>query len=604
MVSLVKFMLKKGKTIQSCFCYHAVMKLKRSLFLLLSFITWVTQSAFAEIRENRVFINQVGYSPDAPKVVYSDFSANRFEVTDLDTQKVVLTGEMKQRSLHDAATGLMIYEGDFSSLVDPGRYVVKVGSDDENCARSYPFSIQQQPYAKLTQEAFKILYYQRCGFELKSDVAGVFNRPACHLELVEYHPTTGQTGKLELTGGWHDAGDYGKYIAPGSVTVGSMFLAYQINSEFWRSDNMAIPESGNGIPDLLDEMRYELEWMLKMQRTDGAVHEKIHTKDYVGFIMPDRPHEPRYLYEVTSTATGDFAAIMAWASTVFAKEKSDPDFAEKCLHAAVQAYDYLNAHPEIFPEGGFTNPPDTVAGGYSDAQDKDERLWAAIELYLATGKDHYLSDANALMSSTEGEFGTMGWQNPQALGFLHYLLEHHRRTDEEKPNTQLAESIMENLLKQCEAEIKIAANDGFRVALELDDYVWGSNGIVVSRAMNHIVAYELTGDERFKELAVHQLHHILGTNCKSICYLTGQGSHSPENIHHAVVVADGIFTPIPGFLAGGPDPQLNDAVLKEIFSESTPPQQTYVDHVESYASNEITIYWNAFFLFVSAYFNQ
>ena len=138
---------------------------------------------------------------------------------------------------------------------------------------------------------------------------------------------------VQPSGGWHDAGDYGKYVVNAGVSVGTLLMAYEYFPSKFGQDDLNIPESGNGIPDILDEVRYELEWLLKMQRSDGGVYHKLTREQFEGFVMPQIDNAPRYLYQVSSTATADFAAMMARAARVCLP--FDPSFAQLCRAAAV-----------------------------------------------------------------------------------------------------------------------------------------------------------------------------------------------------------------------------------------------------------------------------
>ena len=147
--------------------------------------------------------------------------------------------------------------------------------------------------------------------------AGVYYHSSCHPGDGFYHSSTGQSGFKLSTGGWHDAGDYGKYIVNAGITLGTSLLAYESFPSKFNQDDLNIPESGNSIPDLLDEVRYELEWYLKMQNSNGGVYFKLTKQQFESFIMPNNDSGMRYIYQLSSNATGDFVAVMARASRIF-----------------------------------------------------------------------------------------------------------------------------------------------------------------------------------------------------------------------------------------------------------------------------------------------
>lgn len=546
--------------------------------------------------QQNIYVNQIGYFPESPKYVYVDSPADSFAVINTESGQMALKGKLKLRSAYDSISGFPVYEGEFTQVKESGRYLIQVYFKVNSGITSYPFQISDQVYGEMIHLANKSLYLQRCGIEMEKEYAGKYARKICHLDDASYHHTAALSGAKDVTGGWHDAGDYGKYIAPGSSTIARYYLAYALSPEAMRGDNWGIPESGNETDDVLDEMKYELDWMFKMQRDDGAVHEKVHSKEYVEFVMPSEGHLPRYIYQVSSTATADFAAIMAWSYRMFSE--TDPDYADKCFDAASKAYAYLEKHPEIFPEGGFRNPSDTKAGGYSDSYDKDERLWAAAEMYISTGKKKYHNDFVELNKLFGNEFHETGFSNPSSYGYYSYLL-----NDFEK-DPELSEQIKRRLLARCDEHLEISSSDGFRSAMLSDDYVWGSTGRMLGRAMNHLIAYEISENVEYLHMASEQLNGVLGINAMKTCYVTGVGSRRVLNLHHAPTAADLNLEPIPGIMTGGPNKHLNDEALQNSFDSNTPPAKTYLDNEESYASNENTVNSNALLVFVSAYLSK
>jgi len=547
--------------------------------------------------QQNIYVNQVGYGTHLPKKVYVDYPADSFEVVNVKTGELAFKSIFKLRKADDKCSGMTIYEGNFSALTNPGRYMVRVFSPANSGISSYAFTISDEVYSNMLSLANTSLYLQRCGLDMHEKYAGKYARKICHTDNAIYHHTCLLKGDKDMTGGWHDAGDYGKYIAPGAVTIAILYASYELNKEKMAGDNWNIPESGNGVPDVLDEIRYELNWMFKMQRHDGAVHEKIHTKQYVQFVMPSEGQVPQFIYEVSSTATADFAAIMAKSSRIF--KTIDPKLSQKCIAAAQKAYNYLSKHPDIFPEGGFKNPADTQAGGYSDAYDKDERIWAAAEMYLATGKKAYLNDFNALNTIFKSQFSETSWINPSALGFYSLLL-----APETKQIKALQSELKEGLGQYCQAIKKIALQDGFGIGMQVDDYNWGSNAIVLYKAMNLILADHVLGDEESRHIALNHLDYIFGMNPNKVCYVTGVGTKRVLHLHHAPSVADLIAEPIPGILTGGPNKYRYDEALQNEFSEDVPPARIFLDNEESYSSNENTIYSNAALVFVATYFNK
>ncbi|WP_457565449.1 glycoside hydrolase family 9 protein [Caldithrix abyssi] len=560
---------------------------QRALFFLL--IITIVSSA-----QSTVFVNQVGYLPDHLKMAYTDHAAESFSLIDLTNNRAVFSGEVVLLKENDPSSGLDVYLLDFSGFQSTGRFKIRLNDGEE----SVPFEISDSVFSRVADRALKGLYYQRCGMTLEEAFAGVFNHGTCHSADAIGHSTCEHSGYLNVRGGWHDAGDYGKYVAPAAHALSYLLMLAEYFPSFRVSDRLNIPESGNGIPDLLDEARYELQWLLTMQDANsGGVFFKVTTKDFVGYIMPNKSFDARYLYQISSTATADFAAIMARAYRVY--KDYDSTFASQCLSAAQHAWSFLEAHPVIVPDGGFQNPADTKTGEYGDADDGDERLWAAAELFEATAatefNDYFLNH----YQDEEIIQGPAGWQYVKPLALITYLKSAQPTADEN------ARNIIKNALDDyCRNQVAIANDDGFHVALEDWEYYWGSNSVALNKALILIFMFEETGKNEYFDTALHQLNYILGCNAHNMTFVTGLGTNVPRHIHHRPSIADGVQEPVPGLMAGGPNKYLNDLVLQLHFNANTPPALCYVDNQESYASNEVAVYWNAPLIFVGAYFNQ
>jgi len=541
--------------------------------------------------DDRIFIDQKGYLPNAAKFVLVAQPADSFKVIESSSNQIVFREKLNRWQTNDPATGLTINKGDFSDLTTSGHYIIDV----PGVGKSFEFLISDSVYLDVYHKSLKGFYFQRCGVDLTTEYAGVYSHTKCHTTDGIFHSTTGLTGFHEALAGWHDAGDYGKYVVNAGVTVGTLLMAYELFPERFNQDNLNIPESGNGMPDLLDEVRFELEWLLKMQDQNGGVYHKLTREQFAGFILPQRDTAVRYIYQISSTATADFAAMLARASRIY--QSFDPLLSQLCLAAAEKAWQYLEAHPNIIPSGGFQNPSGTNTGEYGDGQDFDERLWAAAELFVTTGNDkyhNYFKDnyrASGLINSP------MGWQNVKALALLTYLTGNHSAI-----NPTVHSQIQGSLINYCQTLVNKRNQSGFHVLLEPGEYFWGSNSHALNKAILLIIAYEKSKNPDFYNTALDQLHYLLGVNAHRLSFITGIGDKSVRNPHHRPSAADNIAEPVPGLLAGGPNQYLQDPILKTHFNSSTPPALCYIDHVDSYASNEIAINWNAPLVFVSGYF--
>ena len=322
----------------------------------------------------RVAVNQIGYRPSSEKtVIYNGGSAaETFAIVDASTGENVFEGKLSS-PVQDAATDSLVMKGDFTGLETPGTYSVCVETPD-GPLETPGFVIADDAYEEVYRAAVKMLDLQRCGTELPEESAGAYVHPVCHAgEAVIY----GTEETKDVAGGWHDAGDYGRYVVAGAKAAADLMLAFEDYD--LTDDDLGIPESGNGIPDILDEVRWELEWMLKMQEpATGGVYHKVTCKVFPGTVMPEDETDTLYLAPVSTAATGDFAAVCAKAAGIY--RPWDGAFADKMLEAARAAWNYVKDSEDT---EGFRNPDEIVTGEYPDSETGDEVFWAAAELFLA-----------------------------------------------------------------------------------------------------------------------------------------------------------------------------------------------------------------------------
>lgn len=523
--------------------------------------------------------NQVGFLPNARKTVIVS-SANPGTEFDLVDEKgnVVYTGTYTATIDDTLSSGEVVSQGDFSDFTTPGTY--KIVSKDG--MESYPFVIGEGVYDELLKDTFRMLYMQRCGTELTEEYAGDFAHPVCHTtEAIIY----GTNEKKEVGGGWHDAGDYGRYVVPGAQTIQDLFLAYENFPEIWNgenADNMDIPESGNGIPDILDEARYELDWMIKMQdEKSGGVYHKVTCKEFPGFVMPQEETEELYLAPISTAATADFAAVMAKSSEVY--KDIDPKFAKNCLAVAKKAWEYLEVTPNVT---GYRNPDDILTGEYPDGQDKDERFWAAAELYKVTQEDKYRVHLEETMEKyiLQG----YGWSEMGSYGLHAYL-----SLEEELKNPVYVEKIKEMVVTKADKMLGFSNANGYFAAV--DSFAWGSNLTICSNGRQMLFAAELTGEDEYRVAAYDQLQYVLGQNALSYCYVSGYGTHFPVNMHHRPCIVTGNV--MKGMVIGGPNQNLEDPFAKALLADM-PPAKCYLDNNQSFSTNEVTIYWNSPFIYL------
>lgn len=519
-----------------------------------------------------VKVNQIGYRPDDKKmfVVKYDADITEYNILDAASKEVVYSNSMDDVFNNSYSGDGAQRKVDFSDFTTPGTYLIQV----DGIGESYPFTIGEDIYDDIYKDAVRMLYLQRCGCDLDSDLAGAFAHEACHMQETTIY---GTDTVIDVSGGWHDAGDYGRYVVPGAKTIMDLFMSYESN-EAARGDDFDIPESGNGVPDLLDEARYELEWMLKMQAQDGGVYHKVTCANFPETVEATAETAPLIVSPVSATATGDFAAVMARASVLY--KEYDAAFAKKCLNAAKNAYTYLLTNEENLST--FTNPDGIVTGEYGDGNYNDEFFWASIEMYLATKDTTYLDKAAELYKRNPTGFG---WASVGYYGIYSYLY-----ADEAlQTNKELTEAFKKAIISASDDGIKSSKKDAYFVTLG-SNYPWGSNMSVANQGMLYHIAYDLTGDETYLDYAGLQLDYLLGINPLGYCYVTGYGSFSPDHTHHRPSQVLG--QTMPGMLVGGPNSNADDPYAKAVLSFSL-AGMCYVDNDSCYSTNEITIYWNS-----------
>ncbi|MEV2241633.1 glycoside hydrolase family 9 protein [Micromonospora sp. NPDC049891] len=561
----------------------------------------------------RVRVNQVGYLPGGPKnatVVTEATEALPWKLH-AASGAVLASGTTTPRGV-DQASAQNVHSVDFSSYRTPGRGLT-LAVDGEV---SHPFDISGTLYDQLRSDALQFFYIQRSGIEIDGDLVGEeYARPAGHLGVA---PNQGDTDvpcvagtcdyRLDVRGGWYDAGDHGKYVVNGGIAT------YQLLSIFERTKNAAtagfgadlgdgtlrLPERDNGVPDILDEARWELEFLLRMQvpagkPLAGMAHHKIHDRNWTGLPMqPEDDPEPRELHPPSTAATLNLAAVAAQCARLFAPY--DKEFAQRCGKAAKTAYAAAKANPARYA-------PSTGNGGgpYDDTNVTDEFYWAAAELYLTTGERTYLTDLTASPHHTGDVFDArgFGWQSVAALGRLDLAT---------VPNGLPAAE-----LTRIRASVTAAA-DGYLAEIrrqayglpmpgDPDSYFWGGNGAIINNAVVLATAFDLTGAAKYRDGAMQTMDYILGRNALNISYVTGWGEHAAENQHSRIFgfqLDPSMPKPPAGSIAGGPNAALQDPFVEQLL-EGCAPMFCFVDDIASYSTNEVAINWNSALAWIASF---
>lgn len=532
-------------------------------------------------------LNQVGYFPNEEKVVVIEGinPAGKIQVKNLQGKTV-----LKPRNIRQAQSpwgDKTRYVVDISDLKKEGDYEVCVDG------AKAPLRIARHALHDISVASLKLFYLIRSGVPIEAQYAGPYARPLGHADTqVLVHPSAASESRPEGTVissplGWYDAGDYNKYVVNSAFSIGLMLGVYEENKAYFDRLQTNIPESKNQTADFLDEMMFNMLWLLTMQDPDdGGVYHKLTTPNFEGFVMPKDCHQPRYVVAKSVTATLDFAAVMAQMARLMKGNADYPDFSAKAAEAAERAYLWALVHPDAFYRQGDMNKqfqPAVNTGEYGDGNATDERFWAATELYKLTGKTVYKQDALRLMPS---DFLVPSWGNVSGLGMLSWL---------SAGDAVQADKVRQALQACCDAYVKDTDQSCFQAPYgnHAHDFGWGHlSERCCGMGIALLFADQYVTKGNYRRYALENIDCLLGRNALGYCYVTGFGQKSPMHPHHRPSAADGIDAPFPGMLVGGPNPGQQDKGSNLVYPSSL-PDESYVDHADSYASNEIAINWNA-----------
>jgi endoglucanase len=556
----------------------------------------------------RVRVNQVGYLTHGPKnatVVTEASTALPWQLVN-GSGTVVASGQSTPRGV-DVSSGQNVHSIDFSGYGVAGAGYTLI-ADGET---SRPFELGGNLYAQLRDDALKFYYPQRSGIGILDGLRPGYGRPAGHVGVA---PNTGDTSvpcqpgvcdyTLDVASGWYDAGDHGKYVVNGGISVFQLMNAFERTKytpavQPFTDGQLAIPESGNGVPDILDEARWELEFLLSMQvpagkPLAGMAHHKVHDNEWTGLpLLPHLDDKRRELHPPSTAATLNLAAAAAQAARLFAPY--DPAFAQRSLTAARTAWAAAVAHPAI-----YASPSDNVGGGaYEDADVRDEFYWAAAELFLTTGeapfRDFVLNSPLHTADIWTGQ--GLYWAAVAALARMDLALVPNNLPDRATVRQSVVEGATQYL------NTLNAHPYGLPYAPANNMFDWGSNSQVLNNLVVMAAAYDISGEKRFADGVAQGMDYILGRNALNISYVTGYGEVNAQNQHsrwYAHQLNPALPHPPRGTVSGGPNSYLQDPIAQQKLTGCV-AQFCYIDDIESYATNELTINWNAPLAWVAAF---
>ncbi|MDC0584195.1 glycoside hydrolase family 9 protein [Bacteroidales bacterium] len=536
------------------------------ILVLLGFcLSYVTAS-------DKIRFNSLGFTPESKKTATIIGNSSEFEIINTDNNKTVLKDKC-MRMAYREYVGESGFTIDFTNITTPGTYVIKTSDGTQ----SESFEIKNDAYDQAFYASMRAFYLWRCGTAVEGTHNGVtFSQEKCHQEDGWMDLTEFGAKQKDGTGGWHDAGDYGKYVTNAGITVGNLFMAWDNFNEKLKSYNLDLPITAEGYPDFLQELKWETDWLLKMQYPDnsGRVFHKLTRKSFSGFIMPSEDKDKRYYAEWGTTATATFAATMAMASRYF--KPYDEAYAKICLEAALKSYEFLKGHPEYKK----WNQKEFSTGAYR-THDFSPRIWMAAELWETTGDDVYLKDFETKIKEYKNKVDkNWDWKDMKNLGVFTYLL-----SDKNGKDAKLFETIKSDAITVADEIVNSTETDLY--GRPFQQYYWGCNGTVARLSVNLYVAGELTKDKKYKLAAYDIAAHLLGRNYYNRSFVTGLGINPPMKPHDRRFGADGIDAPWPGYIVGGGHSATD-----------------WVDEEKSFSHNEVAINWQAALVYIVAWIND
>jgi endoglucanase len=522
-----------------------------------------------DLAASEVRLNGLGFLPAQSKQASIAVAATNFTLLGADG-RMVFTGSVSGPRTN-ADTGEALFTADFSAFTNTGNFQLEVPGAGRSASFRIGTDIYREPFVTVT----RAMYLWRCGTAVSGTHHGkTFTQGICHTNdaWLDY---VGQKDVQRISiGGWHDAGDYNKYVVNAGVTVGCMFRAWEDFRPAIQKLPLDLPERGGALPEFLAEIKWKLDWLFTMQAPDGSVYHKVSTLKFGGFIMPEKENPKRYFTPRSSAATADFVAMLAAGARHF--REYDAAYAERCLAAARKSHAFLLAHPENHRADltGFST-------GTYQSTDDDDRIWAAAELWAVTGETNFLHDLEARIRGRDGRFESVwDWANVRNLGLLTYLF-----SSREGRDAALVESLRKSLLATADEIVKTRDAHGYARPLG-ERYGWGCNGVVARQTLVLHAVYRLTQKREYRDTALDALGYLFGRNPFGRSFVTGVGVNPPLHPHDRRSGADGIAEPWPGYLVGGPNPKATD----------------WHDVEADYRTNEIAINWNGALIYALAMF--
>ena len=580
-----------------------------------------------EPRQSAVHAMQIDFAAlDSKHIIVASQSSlpMGWQVTDA-AHRVILQGHTQPYG-PDAASGDNVQDADLSDLRKDGHYTFVLSG-----AEPLTIGVSRAPFARVKYAALNYFYQTRAGIAIAARFAGgsAWARAAGHPHEVagcfagkdtQGNVWPGCDYTLDVTGGWYDAGDQGKYVVNGGIALWTLQNLYE-QQIHWGDDafadgRAALPEAGNGLNDLLDESRWEMRFLLAMQIPDGKTamvpiglqprgtslrlvridasgmaHHKV--ADRAWTPLPTAPADDsqlRLLYPPGTAATLNLAATAAQCARIW--RKLDPAFSVRCLNAAERAFAAALRNPAIYTAQGFTG-----SGGYGDNDLSDEFYWATAELFATTGRPE-LAAMLRHMDAFRAPLTVPNWGGVAALGTITLAMEPNGLAPSERA------VLRAKIIQAADGLMVEAAHSGYRIPHASPDFSWGSNGDLLNRAMILALAERITGMRKYREAVADVANYLLGRNALDQSFVSGIGTKPMVNPHHRFWAhgLDARYPPPPaGVLSGGPNSTFMGDPVAQAMQGHCVGMRCWKDANFAYAMNEVAINWNAPLVWVTAY---
>lgn len=517
-------------------------------------------------------LNQVGFLPDDIKTAIilsnSSIQSDQFKLIDLSDNHSVFIGEIDTNSFQFGEFNFC-KKFSFTEFQTPGKYIISLPD-----IQSYPFEIGVNVYNSVVDSLMLFLKVQRCG-----PTNPILHQP-CHLSDVSLIIGDSTTDFVDATGGWHDAGDYIKFFSTAAYTTYMLLFAYEFDEQKFNFDN-----DSNAVPDILEEAKVGLDWLLRCNYTSGKILTQVQDLDDHGFPwrMPeddslkfDRPG----FYGIGKNQIGIFTAVMASAYRIWQKKFLDSTFASKCLEAALNLYNYRNDSPNI---------DSCYSGFYQDNAFWGKLALGAIELYYSNGEEKYLNEAKQYADSAGSDYW-WSWSNINSLA--DYKL------------SKIDPAYLKYIENNLEKFKLFSDSSSFDLGMP---YTWGTTNSFLGITLQGILFKEISKSNQYDNLIYYHRDFVMGRNAWGLSFIYGIGSQFPQRMHSQVGFFHNGY--LPGALTAGPSPQI---VLEKysfnreasVYDKFNSDDGKYFDEFQDYVTNEPTISSNATAIFVYGFFSN